>query len=431
MVDKQGRSAAFDWIDERRTLRMGEPLLAAAEMFRVAEDLRMLTLVDHHDRPVGAVLDRDMRSLLYSPFGYSLLSNPSFAADLRSMVRPVQVVDINADAAEVLRAFAAANGACEGVVVTRGTRFQGVIGQAKVLRLIVDRDAAAAAARAARADRIDGASRRFEADARTLAQGLASVSAKVADASRRMTARAGDIGERIGAVASASGQAATNMSEIVARGEHLSAALTTIEAKITDARSATRAAVRLADDGSAEVASLALAAERINAATAEIDTIAQRTTMLSLNASIEAARAGTAGAGFAIVAGEVKALANQTRAAAGSINSHIAEIAGAVTGVRSVQHGLTRAVQTVETLSTAVDDAVRAQSLATQDISFTVGEVGIATAHIGENVHEIMEGANAARDDAGAMHDLAADLIGGAELLERELVALLTVLETA
>ncbi len=57
---------------------------------------------------------------------------------------------------------------------------------------------------------------------------------------------------------------------------------------------------------------LILSTQKIGETMGLIQTIAAQTNLLALNATIEAARAGDAGKGFAIVAGEVKALAAQT-----------------------------------------------------------------------------------------------------------------------
>lgn len=422
---------AADWIGERRMLRVDQPLLAAAEMFRRHPALRMLVVVDADDRPVGALCDSDMRALLYSPYGYALLCNPSFGASLASMMRPAVLVEADAAPPTVLRAFAAAPEGCEGLVVVRHGRFLGTIGQPTLLRLVAESDAAEARRRAARADRIDAASRCFQADARDLARQLTQASDQVATVSGRMAVRAADIGRGIAEVASASDQAAQNMRLVAERGEQLAGALARVEARTGDTHDATCAAVRLAAHGADEVESLRLAAGAIEAAVNEIEEIARHTATLSLNASIEAARAGEAGVGFAVVAGEVKALSAKTRAAARAIHDRVAQIGTAVTGVHGVQSGLGAAVGTVETLSAAVEDALRAQTLASRDISVTVQEVGATTRHIGDHAVGIQEGASAARDDAAFMHGLADALVVRARSLEDQLGRLVDALQAA
>jgi len=69
---------------------------------------------------------------------------------------------------------------------------------------------------------------------------------------------------------------------------------------------------------------------RISDITSLIDTISRQTNLLSLNATIEAARAGEAGLGFAVVAGEVKALSEQTANAARQISENITCVESAV-----------------------------------------------------------------------------------------------------
>ena len=71
--------------------------------------------------------------------------------------------------------------------------------------------------------------------------------------------------------------------------------------------------VNEANRAGSEIRSLADAAMRIGDVVKLISEIAEQTNLLALNATIEAARAGEAGRGFAVVASEVKSLATQTR----------------------------------------------------------------------------------------------------------------------
>ncbi len=64
---------------------------------------------------------------------------------------------------------------------------------------------------------------------------------------------------------------------------------------------------------------------RIAEIVSNIDAIAFQTNILALNAAVEASRAGDAGRGFAVVAAEVRALAQQSAAAAKHINALVAE----------------------------------------------------------------------------------------------------------
>lgn len=78
------------------------------------------------------------------------------------------------------------------------------------------------------------------------------------------------------------------------------------------------------------VRSLSAAALEIDEVVKSIQAIADKTSLLALNAHIEASRAGEAGKGFSVVASEVKALAAQTAKATGNIDTQIGDIQKAV-----------------------------------------------------------------------------------------------------
>ena len=103
---------------------------------------------------------------------------------------------------------------------------------------------------------------------------------------------------------------------------------------------------------------LAESSGRIGEVVGLISDIAEQTNLLALNATIEAARAGEAGKGFAVVASEVKSLANQTGKATEEISAQVCEIQSVTQGVVSAIEGFGQTVEKMNELSNSVTQSV-------------------------------------------------------------------------
>ena len=158
------------------------------------------------------------------------------------------------------------------------------------------------------------------------------------------------------------------------------------------------------------VSELGTRAESVADVVRSIATVAERTHLLSLNAAIEAARAGHSGQGFAVVADAVKKLAVSTGRFTEEIFRQIADMQGANENVESMMHEIMERMHRVDSRSREIFDTIEEQSAGTTEINLVLAENLRRAGHSAEQAHELANTAAQLRSAAGDLETLAADL---------------------
>jgi len=157
-----------------------------------------------------------------------------------------------------------------------------------------------------------------------------------------------------------------------------------------------RDAGKLADQASAAAREASLNVDRLRDSSAAIGNvvnliaqIAKQTTLLALNSTIEAARAGAAGRGFAVVASEVKALAVQTQNATEEITKKIEALQKDAAGSVDAVHRISQAIEAIRPVFENVNGAVAEQNETTSEMSDNAASASHFIVSVGDSAAEI------------------------------------------
>ena len=229
-------------------------------------------------------------------------------------------------------------------------------------------------------------------DMNTRAQESQSRSITVAAAADEMVSTTGDIAKNCESAASNS----TQSNETTRQGvEKVQRTIEGIQNQV----------IKSKEDAN-NVQSLVDQAQKIGTIVQTIDDIASQTNLLALNAAIEAARAGEAGKGFAVVADEVRALASRTSSSTSEITKMVSQIQeNANTANESMQSSvqnmdnLAVETSTIESLLNDITDQVSSVNAQITQIATAAEQQTTATSEISTNMQDITHSSESLSND--------------------------------
>lgn len=271
----------------------------------------------------------------------------------------------------------------------------------------------------------------FERAVGGIVNAVATASAHLESSADMLTSTASRAQEGASMVAVASEVAATNVQSVASAAEQLSSAVDEISRQVQESARIADEAVGQARVTTDRVGDLSRAATRIVDVVDLINSIAGQTNLLALNATIEAARAGDVGRGFAIVASEVKALAEQTANATGEIGQQVTTIQAATRQAVDAIKGISGTIEKLSEISSAIAAAVEEQGTATLEISRNVREAAESTQQVSSNIVGVQRGASETGSASSLVLSAAQSLSGDSTRLRDEVERFLTTVRAA
>ncbi|MEM6584246.1 MAG: methyl-accepting chemotaxis protein [Pseudomonadota bacterium] len=246
-------------------------------------------------------------------------------------------------------------------------------------------------ARLERERMLRGLADQFERTVGEVVSGVAEASTQLQATSQSMAQVAEESSRRVGDVSASMSEANSGATAAAAASDEFAMSIGEISRQAASSAELARQATQSATQADTTMSALSDNAQQVGQIVELIQTIAQRTNLLALNASIEAARGGEAGRGFAVVASEVKELAMQTSRATEQVAEQIRSMQD-TTGVSvKALRSIVDQIQDLQTTAVSIASAVDKQSVAGQDLARSNYMAARGTEEVNGHIAEVRE----------------------------------------
>ncbi len=244
---------------------------------------------------------------------------------------------------------------------------------------------------------------------------MSEISSEMSGASERLD-------QRTNSVALVANEALTSMHSATSSTKELSASIDRVAERINGAKATSDEAVEASNQASKTIEALSNVVTEINEVTGLIANITRQTGLLALNAGVEAARAGSHGLGFAVIAREVKSLAEQTAVATDKIGGLIGQVHASTAGAVRAVDNISKAIDRVSKASEDITDAIKNQVTTTKVIATDIHGTSASVKNVTQDIQKVAGEAQDTRQMAKNVEDVCTDASDKVRALQETLV---------
>ena len=260
----------------------------------------------------------------------------------------------------------------------------------------------------------------FEATVGEVVNGVASASSQLNTTASAMASAAEQAQHQSETVVYSMERASGGVTAAAAASDEFAMSIGEISRQASHSAELARKASDDAEQADGTISALASSADQVGQIVELIQSIAKRTNLLALNASIEAARGGEAGRGFAVVASEVKELAAQTSRATEEVAEQIRSMQDTTGASVNALRSIGDQVKQLETTAISIASAVDQQSVAGQDLARSIDLAARSTDEVSGSISQVREASQATGTAASQVLGSAASLESQASVLREQ-----------